>query len=121
MLQRFNLKSFNKMLYIIIAALVLYIIGVFVYMALNNPAKYQSANPDEAYPQLYAGLTKKLLSNPSTEFINELKLAYADRVITEDEFTHLALKHNLDISVDLFLIFDETKQEFHKTWLQHKS
>lgn len=121
MIKQTYLKVINKFLLTIVIGLTLYVIGVFMYLYINDPAKYHSPNPNEAYPQLYAALTQKLLANPNSAFVNELKLAYADGIITESEFTKIALKHNLSVPFDMYLIFDETKQKFHQTWLQHQS
>ncbi|MEM5552396.1 hypothetical protein WNY63_16850 [Pseudoalteromonas neustonica] len=121
MIKQTHLKTFNKLLWVIAAAIVLYCIGIAAYVYYNNPDKYLSSNPDEAMPQLYAALTNELESNPSTEFLNAVNQAYEDQIITEQEYIRLTLNHELTMSNDLYLEFKPTKQQFHKTWLNHQN
>ena len=121
MFKQAHLKTFNKILLLIAASTFLYCIGVAIYIYYNNPDKYQSSNPDEAMPQLYAALTNKLESNPSNDFLNALNQAYEDQIITEQEYIRLTLNHELTMSNDLYLEFKPTKQQFHKTWLNHQN
>ena len=121
MIKQTHLKTFNKLLWVIAAAIVLYCIGIAAYVYYNNPDKYLSSNPDEAMPQLYAALTNELESNPSTEFLNAVNQAYDDQIITESEYILLTLNHELTMSNDLYLEFQPTKQQFHKTWLNHQN
>lgn len=121
MIKQAHLKTFNKLLITIIAGLLLYGIGIAAYVYYNNPDKYLSSNPDEAMPQLYAALTNKLESNPSTDFLDAVNQAYADQIITESEYIRLTLNHELTMSNDLYLEFKPTKQQFHKTWLNHQN
>ncbi|MBB1434556.1 hypothetical protein H5201_09570 [Pseudoalteromonas sp. SG43-6] len=121
MIKQTYLKKFNKLLWVIAAAIVLYCIGIAVYVRYNDPDKYLSSNPDEAMPQLYAALTNKLESNPSKDFLNAVSQAYADQIITEQEYIRLTLNHELTMSNDLYLEFKPTKQQFHKTWLNHQN
>ncbi len=119
MIKQAHLKTFNKLLITIIAGLLLYDIGIAAYVYYNNPDKYLSSNPDEAMPQLYAALTNKLESNPSTDFLDAVNQAYADQIITESEYIRLTLNHELTMSNDLYLEFKPTKQQFHKTWWKY--
>ncbi|MBB1419698.1 hypothetical protein H5187_20870 [Pseudoalteromonas sp. SG44-1] len=121
MIKQTHIKTFNKLLLVIAAAIVLYCIGIAVYVHYNDPDKYLSSNPDEAMPQIYAALTNKLESNPSKDFLNAVGQAYADQIITEQEFILLTLNNDLTISNDLFLEFKPTKKQFHKTWLNHQN
>lgn len=121
MIKQTYLKKFNKLLWVFSAALALYCIGIATYVYYNNPDKYLSSNPDEAMPQLYVALTDKLESNPSTDFLDAVNQAYADQIITESEYIRLTLNHELTMSNDLYLEFKPTKQQFHKTWLNHQN
>lgn len=121
MIKQTHLKKFNKLLWVIAVAIILYCIGIAAYVYYNNPDKYLSSNPDEAMPQLYAALTNKLESNPSTDFLDAVNQAYADQIITESEYIRLTLNNNLTMSNDLYLEFKPTKQQFHKTWLNHQN
>lgn len=121
MIKQTHLKTFNKILIIIIAGLFLYGIGIAIYLHINNPSKYLSPNPDEAMPQLYAALSNKLNANPSEKFIGDVNDAYDDQIITESEYIHLTLNHGLAMSNDLYLEFKPSKQQFHKTWLNHQN
>lgn len=121
MIKQTYLKKFNKLLLVIAAALVLYGIGIAAYVYYNNPDKYLSSNPDEAMPQLYAALTNKLESNPSKDFLDAVNQSYEDQIITEQEYIRLTLNHELTMSNDLYLEFKPTKQQFHKTWLNHQN
>ncbi|CAM3686019.1 MULTISPECIES: hypothetical protein [Pseudoalteromonas] len=120
MIKQTYLKKFNKLLLVIAAALVLYGIGIAAYVYYNNSDKYLSSNP-EAMPQLYAALTNKLESNPSKDFLDAVNQAYEDQIITEQEYIRLTLNHELTMSNDLYLEFKPTKQQFHKTWLNHQN
>ncbi|WP_064435422.1 hypothetical protein [Pseudoalteromonas neustonica] len=116
-----HLKTFNKLLWLIVAAIVLYCIGIAAYVYNNNPDKYLSSNPGEAMSQLYAALTNKLESTPSKDFSDAVNQAYDDHIITESEYIRLTLNNNLTMSNDLNLEFKPTKQQFHKTWLNHQN
>ena len=121
MTKQTHLSKFNKLILVVTAVLVFNCIGIGVYFHINNSDKYLSSNPDEAMPQLYAALTNKLESNPSKDFLKAVSQAYADQIITEQEFILLTLNNDLTISNDLFLEFKPTKQQFHKTWLNHQN
>lgn len=121
MIKQTHLKTFNKILIIIIAGLFLYGMGIAVYLHINSPSKYLSSNPDEAMPQLYAALTNKLNANPSEKFIGDVNHAYDDQIITESEYIMLTLHYDLTMSNDLYLEFKPTKQQFHKAWLNHQN
>ena len=121
MIKQTHLKTFNKLLWVITAALVLYCVGITGYVYYNNPDKYLSSNPDEAMPQLYVALTNKLNENPSTEFIADVNHAYDDLVITESEYIRLRRSYKLSMSNDLDLEFIPIKKQFHKIWLNHQN
>ncbi|BDF94305.1 hypothetical protein [Pseudoalteromonas sp. KAN5] len=121
MIKQTSIKKFNKLLWVITVALVLYCIGIATYVYYNNPDKYLSSNPDEAMPQLYAALTNKLEANPSKDFSDAVNQAYDDKVITESEYIRLTLNYKLSMPNDLDLEFKPTKQQFHKAWLNHQN
>lgn len=121
MIKQTPLYKFNKLFWVIAAALAFYCTAIAVYVYYNNPDKYLSTNPEEAMPQLYVALTNKLNENPSTEFLNAVNQAYADQIITESEYILLTLNNELTMSNDLYLEFKPTKQQFHKTWLNHQN
>lgn len=121
MIKQTHLKKFNKLLLVISAAIVLYCIGIAVYVRYNDPDKYLSSNPEEAMPQLYVALTNKLNEYPSTAFIADVNHAYADQIITESEYIQLTLNYNLSMPNNLDLEFKPSKQQFHKTWLNHQN
>ena len=121
MIKQTPLYKFNKLFWVIAAALAFYCTAIAVYVYYNNPDKYLSTNPDEAMPQLYVALTNKLNENPSTTFIADVNHAYADQIITESEYIQLTLNYNLSMPNNLDLEFKPSKQQFHKTWLNHQN
>lgn len=68
MLNQPQFKTFNKLLITEITGLLLYGMGIAIYLHINDPDKYLSPNSEEAMPQLYVAPSNKLKGNPSTEF-----------------------------------------------------
>jgi len=121
MIKQTHLKKLNILLWLTTGVLILYCLGIAAYVYYNTSSKYLSPNPEEAMPQLYAALTNKLNEYPSTEFIADVNQAYADQIITESEYIQLTLNYNLSMPNNLDLEFKPSKQQFHKTWLNHQN